>query len=112
MWAYEFLKRPDTSISMIDEKRIKGAKASDLEIVETMIKYEGYINRQQEEIDRFKRLEHLHIPGDLDYKKIKALSFEAREKLSQVKPTSLGQASRVPGITPADISILHINLRS
>ena len=112
MTAYELLKRPDTSISMIDEKRINGAKASDLEIVETMIKYEGYINRQQEEIDRFKRLEHLHVPGDLDYKKIKALSFEAREKLSQVRPTSLGQASRVPGITPADISILHINLRS
>lgn len=107
--AYELLKRPDVSIEMLQKNN--GHDEKELEIVETMIKYEGYIDRQQEEIVRFKRLEHLNIPGDLDYKKIKALSFEAREKLSQVKPTSLGQASRVPGITPADISILHINLR-
>lgn len=82
------------------------------EMVEIKLKYEGYINRQLKEINRFKRLEHLKVPANIKYSQIKALSFEAREKLQKVRPTSLGQASRIPGITPADISILHINLRN
>lgn len=81
------------------------------ELVEVKLKYEGYIKRQEDEIKKFKRLEHLKIPLSFNFSQIKALSFEAREKFGAIRPTSLGQASRIPGITPADISILHINLR-
>lgn len=101
--------------ALINTKKIKNFKIEDPEIKEMVrieLKYEGYINRQLNEIERFKRLEHLNIPNGLNYSEIKALSFEAREKLQKIKPTSLGQASRIPGITPADISILHVNLRN
>jgi len=99
-----------TKIKKIKNYRIENDDIRNL--VEIKLKYEGYINRQMTEVGRFKRLEHTNIPFSIDYSKIKALSFEAREKLTKIRPASLGQASRIPGITPADISILHINLRN
>ena len=74
-------------------------------------KYSGYISRQSEEVQRAKRYSTLKIPVDIDYAKIRALSNEAIEKLSSVRPTTLGQASRISGITPATISILRVQLK-
>ena len=78
---------------------------------EVEIKYAGYIDRQMEMVERFRKIESVSLPEDLDYSDVKGLSREVREKLSTIKPKSLGQASRVAGITPAAISLLSIYLR-
>ena len=80
--------------------------------VEIEIKYEGYIDRQLREIEKFKHLEQVRIPDDFDFTRVHGLSNELKEKLTVVKPTSLGQASRVDGITPAAISVLMIALKA
>ena len=80
------------------------------EQVEIQIKYEGYIKLQQEQIDRFKKLEEKKLDKEIDYDEIKGLSLEARQKLNKQKPTSVGQASRISGVSPADISVLLIYL--
>ena len=76
------------------------------------IKYEGYIKRQLKETERLKRLERLRIPGNLEYKNIRGLRRESQEKLDRIKPESLGQASRISGISPCDISLLYIYLEA
>jgi tRNA uridine 5-carboxymethylaminomethyl modification enzyme len=81
------------------------------ERVEIQVKYEGYILRQREEAARFVRNEALEIPGDLDYHRLSGLSTEVREKLTRSRPLSLGQAARIPGITPAALSVLMVHLR-
>ncbi len=83
-----------------------------LEQVEIEIKYEGYIRRQQDLIAKTGKLENLSIPLNLNYSNLKALSTEAREKLNKIKPRSIGQAGRISGVTPSDISILLVYLRS
>ncbi len=83
-----------------------------IEQIEIELKYEGYIKRQKEEVERFKRFEMLHIPNDVDYTNIKSLSTEGREKLAKIQPASIGQASRINGVTPADISVLMVYLRN
>ncbi len=108
----ELLRRPDVSYEHI--LRLNGLK-SDLpaavrEQVELYVKYEGYINRQQAQAEQQKRLEHLAIPADFNYNVVTALSREGRDKLCRVQPTSIGQAARIPGLTPADISILMVVL--
>lgn len=80
--------------------------------VEIEIKYEGYISRQQKEIEKFKHLEHMKLPEGFDYYRIHGLSNELKEKLSAVRPSSLGQASRIDGMTPAALSVLMIALRN
>jgi tRNA uridine 5-carboxymethylaminomethyl modification enzyme len=79
--------------------------------VEIQIKYEGYIARDLEQIDRFKKLEDKILPPWIDYEKISALRFESRQKLTRFRPDSIGQASRLPGVTPADIAILLVWLK-
>jgi tRNA uridine 5-carboxymethylaminomethyl modification enzyme len=79
--------------------------------VEIEIKYEGYIKRQMTEIERFRHLEQIRLPEDFDYLSVHGLSNELKEKLSAVRPTSLGQASRISGITPAAISVLMVALK-
>lgn len=79
--------------------------------VEIQVKYEGYIARQKEEIERQLRNESTMLPVDLDYKQVKGLSNEVMAKLNDHKPTSIGQASRISGITPAAISILLVWLK-
>lgn len=76
------------------------------------VKYEGYIKRQLQEIEKFDYLEHKEIPPDFDYMNFHTISYEAREKLTKVKPISIGQAARIPGVTYADISALLIKLKS
>jgi tRNA uridine 5-carboxymethylaminomethyl modification enzyme len=83
-----------------------------LEQVEIELKYEGYFKRQQETIERLERYEDATIPLMLNYSSLKSLSAEAKEKLSKVKPRSIGQASRLSGVTPSDISILLVYLKS
>jgi tRNA uridine 5-carboxymethylaminomethyl modification enzyme len=79
--------------------------------VETQIKYEGYINRQREDIERQQQHEQQRIPDDLDYDEINSLSFEVRQKLKAAQPASIGDAIRVSGVTPAAITTLLIHLK-
>jgi tRNA uridine 5-carboxymethylaminomethyl modification enzyme len=78
--------------------------------VEIQVKYEGYIERQQNQVERFAGLEEKAIPQDLDYENITGLGSEVKQKLKQVRPISLGQASRISGVTPAAISLLMVAL--
>lgn len=82
-----------------------------VEAVEVQAKYEGYIHRQEAQVARLKDLERKQIPEDLDYTGVTALSNEAGEKLARIRPRSLGQASRIPGVSPADISVLMVTLK-
>ena len=77
---------------------------------EIFAKYEGYIAKQRQEVERFMKLENKRLPEDMDYHAIKELSSEAAEKLDKVRPTNIGQASRISGVSPADISVLMIAL--
>ncbi len=79
--------------------------------VETRIKYEGYIKRQEKQVEQIRRMEQIRIPADMDYAKVHGLTTEAVEKLLRVRPVTLGQASRIPGITPASIVALQIHIK-
>ena len=79
--------------------------------VELEMKYEGYIRRQQNEIEKFKRLESMFIPPDFKYDDLKGFKYEAKEKLKAVNPISVGQASRISGVSPGDIAVLMVHLR-
>jgi tRNA uridine 5-carboxymethylaminomethyl modification enzyme len=81
------------------------------EQIEIGIKYQGYIDRQAGEIERNEAHENTRLPTDLDYAEVRGLSFEARQKLNQFKPETIGQASRISGITPAAISLLMVHLK-
>jgi len=79
-----------------------------LDLVEIGIKYEGYIKKEQDMVEKLKKFEDLYIKEDFDYSKLPSLSSEAKEKLSEIKPTSIGQASRISGVSPADVSVLLV----
>lgn len=106
------LKRPDLRYEQIAEIVPPPAplSAAVTEQVEIQIKYDGYIQRQQQQIQQFKKLENFRIPEAFDYADVHGLKTEAREKLTQIRPASIGQASRLPGVSPADISILTVLL--
>lgn len=110
----QILKRPEVNCQ--DLKRLDGFDPNlhpkVIEQVEIEVKYEGYIKRQLQEIERFKKLEEKRIPIDLDYSAVPGLSHQTREKLSQLKPLSIGQASRIPDIRLVDVSVLLIYLES
>jgi len=111
---YKLLKRPEVSISDVID--FTGDKRNNydriiLKQVEIKIKYEGYINRQLSEIKKLESVEKYYLTRDLNYFKIVGLTYEAQEKLTKIKPNTLGQASRIAGISPADISILMLNLK-
>ena len=82
------------------------------EQVEINIKYDGYIRRQMKQVEQFKKLEQKKIPEDIDYEDVGSLRIEARQKLESYRPISIGQASRISGVTPADISVLLVYLES
>ena len=108
----ELLKRPELNyekLAVIDENRPQ-LKSAEKEQVEIQIKYEGYIKLQEKQVEEFKKLEKKLLPENLDYNNIKGISLEARQKLNDYKPSSVGQASRISGVSPADISVLLIYL--
>lgn len=108
---YELLKRPDINLKIL-EKFIELPFAEEIkEQAEIAIKYEGYINKTNRDVERMLKLEEKQIPKDLDYDKIKNLASEARQKLKKIHPLSIGQASRISGVNPSDISILAIYLK-
>ncbi len=108
----ELMCRPELSydiLSEIDMER-KPLPADVIEQVEIEIKYEGYIERQLKQVEQFKKMEKKKIPSDLDYQDVGSLRLEARQKLESYRPVSVGQASRISGVSPADISVLLIYL--
>lgn len=109
---YELLRRPEMSYQKmedIDPERPVLPKQI-IKQVEIEIKYEGYIEKQRQQIQRFKKLERKLLGDDIDYEAISGLRIEARQKLMEIKPASVGQASRVSGVSPADISVLLVYL--
>ena len=110
---YEFLKRPEVTYELIEAiGKGAGENVSD-EVKEqcvVMTKYEGYIDKQLKQIDQFKKLENKKLPQEIDYLSIDGLRIEARQKLDAIRPVSIGQASRISGVSPADISVLLIYL--
>ena len=108
----ELLKRTELTyenMKEIDKKRPELDKQV-TEEVEIMLKYEGYINMQLKQVEGFKKLEKKLLPEEIDYEKVKGIRLEARQKLNKFKPYSIGQASRISGVSPADISVLLIYL--
>lgn len=106
--CYEFLKRPETNIDMIYDMGLTTLTGRAAKQVETIIKYSGYISLQEEDIKKSKSLEDKKIPDDFDYSNIAGLRREYREKLSRIKPKTLGQALRIPGMSMSAVSILEI----
>ena len=117
---YQLLKRPELKLddfrTFVDFNIFSDERENDLmkevrEQVEIEIKYEGYFKRQYEQVSKFKKMEDKLIPSKLNYEKIQSLSRESMEKLKRIKPRSVGQASRIAGVSPADISVLLIALK-
>ena len=110
----ELIKRPELDydkVKILDENRQPLPKDV-IEQVEISIAYEGYIKRQIAQVEQFKKMENKRIPTDLDYDGVYGLSFEGREKLKKLKPMSIGQASRISGVNPSDITVLMIYLET
>ena len=106
----DLIKRPQLDyekLSEIDENRPQLPDAV-CEQAEIKIKYDGYIKRQKAQVEQFKKMEEKLLPEDFDYDSVYGLRIEARQKLNKIKPKSLGQASRISGVSPADLSVLII----
>ena len=109
---YELIKRSELDYYNVAEIDLDRKQLSDqvTEQVNIMAKYEGYITKQLEQINQFKKYENKIIPSELDYSTIKGLRTEAIQKLNNIRPTNIGQASRISGVSPADITVLLIFL--
>jgi tRNA uridine 5-carboxymethylaminomethyl modification enzyme len=125
----DLLRRPDVSyqaLTSMDDAKYRNQELADalagdevsrettravIEQIEIAAKYSGYIDRQRDEVERAAHYENLKLPEDLDYNAVTALSFEVRQRLSRQRPETLGQASRLSGVTPAAISLLLIHLK-
>jgi len=111
---YELIKRPEITYeatAVFDPDRVKLPSFIKMS-VQTEIKYEGYIKKQMADIEKFKKLESKKLSHDIDYEKIPGLKKESAEKLNEIKPDSLGQASRISGVSPADVNVLLIRLKT
>ena len=111
---YELIKRPEITYQnsvIFDPERSDLPSYISLS-VQTEIKYEGYIKKQLKDIEKFKKLESKKLSHDIDYSKIPGLKKESAEKLNEIKPDSIGQASRISGVSPADINVLLIRLKT
>jgi len=109
----DLLRRPELAYDIIDQIAPTETALPEQvrESIEIEIKYEGYIQRQESQVHRFHDLERQNIPDNFDYKSVLSMRNEAREKFNRIQPRSLGQASRIPGISPADISVLMVMLK-
>ena len=125
-YALELLRRPELGFDDVDHAGATLAQAPAVDSswrqderlneqvklqVEVQAKYAGYLKRQEQEIDRQRRHETLTLPGDMNYSEVNGLSHEARQRLSEVRPQTLGQAGRIPGLTPAAVSLLLVHLK-
>jgi len=110
---YQIIKRPEINCKYLENNKLHSFSTNEeeREVVETLIKYEGYVARQEKEINKFKQQEKRKIPLNLDYSQIKGLSREGGEKLKKISPESIGQALRIPGLSPCDVSLLSIYLQ-
>ncbi|WP_347102818.1 tRNA uridine-5-carboxymethylaminomethyl(34) synthesis enzyme MnmG [Streptococcus anginosus] len=111
--AKEFLRRPEVSYQ--DVVKFVGSAAEDLdekiiELIETEVKYEGYISKALDQVEKMKRMEEKRIPANIDWDDIDSIATEARQKFKKINPETIGQASRISGVNPADISILMVYL--
>ena len=108
----ELLKRTELTYAVLAEIDKDRPELPDdvKEEVEIVVKYEGYIKMQEAQVERFKKLETKILPEDISYEEIKGISLEGRQKLDKFKPYSIGQASRISGVSPADISVLLVYL--
>ena len=106
----DLLKRSELNYEKLKEIDINRPELSAVEAeeVEIQVKYEGYIKLQEAQVDKFKKIEKKKIPDDIIYSEIKGLRLEARQKLDKIRPLSIGQASRISGVSPADVNVLHI----
>ena len=108
----ELIRRPELdyeSIAPLDEERMPLDERI-IEQVTINLKYEGYIERQNRQVEQFKKMEGKRIPEQIDYQEIESLRLEAKQKLTKIRPISIGQASRISGVSPADISVLLVYL--
>jgi tRNA uridine 5-carboxymethylaminomethyl modification enzyme len=120
--AAELLKRPEAKLddvrpllaeflpALMAEQRQADPAGWELKTVETNIKYEGYLVQQQRHVDQLKKAERQEIPFDFDFAALSGLSREMKEKLSKIRPATLAHASRIPGVTPAAVSLIHVQL--
>jgi len=106
----ELLRRPELDylslMELVGDKVTLDSQSA--EEVEILVKYSGYIDRQQKQVEQFKKLEAKKLPKDINYDEISGLRLEARQKLNKLRPLSIGQASRISGVSPADISVLLV----
>ena len=118
--AVELLKRPQMCMNHLIEmdeelkewiENIGALEGEVKDSAEIIIKYDGYIEREKKLAEKMKRLEHVNIPETIKYGSFNSLSTEAKQKLKKIKPKTLGQASRISGVSPADISVLLVHLR-
>jgi tRNA uridine 5-carboxymethylaminomethyl modification enzyme len=107
----QLLRRPDFHLRLLPKALLDGFSTEVWEQVETDLKYEGYIKRQEETILRAERVESKSIPDRINYEMVNGLRFEARQKFTKIRPATLGQAGRISGITPADIALLTVHLQ-
>jgi tRNA uridine 5-carboxymethylaminomethyl modification enzyme len=116
MKMFSILSRPGVLLSDFIRhseavrKFTQNLRPDSLEQAEILMKYEGYISKEYEMAEKLQRLEAIKLHNDFDYHRLTSLSIEAREKLSRIKPSTIGQASRISGVSPADISILLVYL--
>jgi len=111
---FDLLRRPEVSYQSLLTLPNAGEPVADAAVIEQLeiqAKYQGYIDRQLEEVEKAQANETLRLPMDLDYRDVRGLSIEVQQKLNQFKPETLGQASRIQGITPAAISLLLVHLK-
>lgn len=110
----ELIRRPEITYEMLEEidTKRKPLPKDVIEQVNINLKYEGYIKRQMKQVEHFKKLENKKIPEKIDYNEVYSLRIEAKQKLQTIRPTSVGQASRISGVSPADISVLLVYLES
>ena len=108
---YDLLKRPEIKIDMLKEYITNDYSNEIYNIVEIQVKYEGYINKTNKEVEKMLKLEEKEIPSDINYDDVKNLASEARQKLKQVMPLTIAQASRISGVNPSDIAVLTVYLK-
>ena len=110
--CYDLVRMPETDIHALDIEALASFPYSVLSEAELDIKYEGYLQRQEKEAEKAKRMENMEIPSDFDYDSVDGISSESREKLKTVRPLSIGQASRISGVRVTDIAVLSVVVRS